>query len=393
MSVKIYNKKGGRNYKEQRLLRDLKPIIDQKIRQNPDLAENFRPANTFEELQALHNMYVPEEKEYEEIEPTKNNNSMAKEEKDMSDDRDFFKQIDESSDDSDFVDPFNREAPIVRDYVTGGGLKDDSIPEGPVRTSFDEPQTFKDAFELPSDEETEEPQSKSSNTSEPKREKTKPQRQEPINPSFDDMSTGKKKRSTKKFAKYIVETVCMLAEKGFVWYATKDINEAKLTEYELNGEMNLSLLINLDNGQEATIKQFFSIQCQQAEQLARFEQEKKDDLSDALAEVLLEKGFGPTPTQELMLITAQIFGEKLIMLMSIKSQQNGLMAQLRAMNEGRQQPRYQEPSYEPQPTPMDDQSSAIENEPEQEMPTFDFSSLELDEPSEIEIDEVIATKE
>jgi len=392
MSIKIYAKGGKRSYKEQRLLRELKPIIDEKIRQNPDLAESFRPANNFDELQALHRQYISQDVEFEELSEKQNNiNNMAKEDEVKEDD--FFKQIDESDDSGDFIDPFNREEPIVRDYVTGGGLKDETIPEGPTRTSFAEPVSFQEAFELPSDEtETEEPKSKNTSSSEPKREKPKQQqRQEPLNPAFDDMSSGKKKRSTKKFAKYIVETICMLAERGFIWYATKEINEAKLTEYELNGEMNLNLLINLDNGQEATIKQFFTLQCDQAEQLAKFEQEKKDDLADALAEVLLEKGVGPTPTQELMLIAAQVFGEKVLMLMTIKSQQNSLMAQLRDMNEGVQQPTYQEPAYTPPPAP--ETSSVAQNEPQEEMPTFDFSSLEIEEPSDLEIDQVVETKE
>lgn len=392
MSIKFYAKKGKRNYKEVKLIKELQPIIDAKLQENPDLAENFRPATSFEELQALHRQYISQDVEFEELEKKQNNTTNMAKDEEVKDD-DFFKQIDESDDAADFIDPFNREEPIVRDYVTGGGLKDETIPEGPTRTHFDEPLTFQDAFELPSDDDTtEEPKSKQQNTSsEPKREKPRQQRSEPLNPSFDEMSSGKKKRSTKKFAKYIVETICMLAERGFVWYATKDINEAKLTEYELNSEMDLSLLVNLDNGQEATIKQFFSIQCSQAEELARFEQEKKDDLAEALAEVLLEKGVGPTPSQELMLIAAQIFGEKVIMLMTIKSQQNGLMAQLRAMNEGRQQVRYEEPTYTPPSAAQT--SSVVENEPNQEMPTFDFTSLETEEPSDLEIDEVIETKE
>lgn len=395
MSIKFYAKKGKRNYKEVKLIKELQPFIDAKLQKNPDLAESFRPANTFEELQALHRQYVSQDVDFEEIENEQLNN-MAKnkeEEIEMNNDSDFFKQIEEGDDGSDFVDPFNREEPIVRDYVTGGGLKDETIPEGPTRTTFDEPVSFQEAFELPSDEiQTEEPKGKGASSSEPKREKQKQQqRQEPLNPAFDDMSSGKKKRSTKKFAKYIVETICMLAERGFIWYATKDINEAKLTEYELNGEMNLNLLINLENGQEATIKQFFTLQCDQAEQLAKFEQEKKDDLAEALAEVLLEKGVGPTPSQELMLIAAQVFGEKVLMLMTIKSQQNSLMAQLRAMNEGRQV-RYEEPAYTPPPASAQT-SSVVENEPNQEMPTFDFTSLEIEEPNDLEIDQVIETKE
>jgi len=394
MSIKLYAKNGKRNYKENKLLKELQPIIDEKMKGNPELAESFRPATNFEELQAMHRMYASQEVDYTELNNTKN---MAKgkedEEIQVNDDNDFFKQIEEGDDGGDFIDPFNREAPIVRDYVTEGGLRESNEPEGPVRTQFDEPVTFKDAFELPSDDDNENPEVQGKDNQqkqrEPKREKQS--RPEPLNPSFDDMSSGKKKRSTKKFAKYIVETVCMLAERGFIWYVTKDISDVKLTEYELNGEMDLSLLVNLDNGQEATVKQFFNIQCDQAEQYAKFDKEEKEDLADALAEVLLEKGVGPTPMQEMWLIAGKVVGEKVIMMLSMKSQQNGLLAQLRAMNEGRQQPRYQEPYYEPAPSQAPQSASFDEQEvvaPQEELPIFDLSNE-----SDLEIDQVIETKE
>ena len=394
MAIKIYNKKGVKNYKEKRILNELQPIIDAKLRENPDAAESFRAATNFEELQAMHRMYASQDVDYTEVNNTKNmaKNDEIIEVEDTSN-NDFFKKINESDDSVDFIDPFNREEPIVRDYVTDGGLRESNEPEGPPRTHFDEPVTFQDAFELPSDDDNDNPEVQSKDNQqkqrEPKREK--PSRPEPLNPSFDDMSSGKKKRSTKKFAKYIVETVCMLGERGFIWYATKDINEAKLTEYELNGEMDLSLLINLENGQEATVKQFFTLQCDQAEQFSKFDKQEKEDLAEALAEVLLEKGVGPTPMQELMLIGAKIFGEKAIMLMTIKSQQNGLMAQLRAMNDGRQQPRYEEPYYEPAPTEAPQSAPVTEQEPiatQQEMITFDLSNE-----SDLEIDQVVETKE
>jgi hypothetical protein len=152
--------------------------------------------------------------------------------------------------------------------------------------------------------------------------------------------------------------------------------------------MDLSLLVNLDNGQEATVKQFFNIQCGQAEEYAKFDKEEKEDLADALAEVLLEKGVGPTPMQEMWLIAGKIVGEKVIMMLTMKSQQNGLLAQLRAMNEGRQQPRYQEPYYEPAPMsqqPVYEEQSVV---PQEEMPIFELSNE-----SDLEIDQVVETKE
>jgi hypothetical protein len=399
MSIKFYTKKGKRNYKEVKLIRDLQPIIDKKIQDNPDLAENFRPATTFEELQALHRQYVSEEVEYEEIDNTDNkvdntNNQNDMSEKIESKTDDFFEQIDADSDNVDFIDPFNREEPIVRDYVTGGGLKDETIPEGPTRTHFDEPLTFQDAFELPSDDDsTEEPKGKNASYSEPKKEKQKQQRQEPFNPSYDDMSSAKKKKSTKKFAKYIIEAVCALAEKGFVWYANKDINEAKLNEYELNGEMDLSILVTLDNGQQATVKQFFINQCYMAEELSRFETEEKQDMADALAEVFMEKGIAPTATQEALIVIGGVLVKKGAILFSLKAQTGSLLNQLRSMG-GSSSQQYGVPYQEPQQQPQTQAESAPINEPSEEINTFDFSSIdEIENISDLEIEQVVETKE
>jgi hypothetical protein len=91
------------------------------------------------------------------------------------------------------------------------------------------------------------------------------------------------------------------------------------------------------------------------------------------------------------LIAGKIIGEKFIMMLTMKSQQNGLLAQLRAMNEGRQQPRYQEPYYEPAPSQAPQSASFDEQEvvaPQEELPIFDLSNE-----SDLEIDQVIETKE
>jgi hypothetical protein len=144
----------------------------------------------------------------------------------------------------------------------------------------------------------------------------------------------------------------MLAEKGFVWYANKDINESKLAEYEMSGEMDLSLLVTLEDGQEATVKQFFLGQTIRAEQLAKIDADEKKDLAEILAEVLLEKGIAPTASQELILISFKIFGAQAIQLMQLRSQTNALLTQLREMNSGLSAPdNYddipsQEPAYE-----------------------------------------------
>jgi hypothetical protein len=374
--ITVYTKRSRKGYKEKRYVERLEEIISKKIEANPELADSFKPAETFEELEKMYNLYTSEEAVIEPENTNQNKNNMANDVEEMEDD---FEQDqpnrpkggDEDSIDKEFIDPFNREEPIVRDYVLDGGdLADPNTVDFSGQSSFDEPTSFDEAFVLP-DENTPPPSSGGGGfgggSPRPEREeREEPREQARINPDFDDMSSGKKRKSTKKFAKYIVETVCMLSEKGFVWFANKDINEAKLVEYELRGEMDLSLLLNMPDGQEVTVKQFFQMQCLQAEQLAVIDEESKADLAEALAEVLLEKGVAPTPTQELMLIAGKIFVGQAITLFTLKASSNAVLNQLRAMktaeNEtdeieysepqtGEAYTPYEFPKSAPQPTP------------------------------------------
>ena len=49
MATKLYIKRGSKNYKEQRMLDELRPIIDAEMQKNPGL--DFTPATNFEELE------------------------------------------------------------------------------------------------------------------------------------------------------------------------------------------------------------------------------------------------------------------------------------------------------------------------------------------------------
>jgi hypothetical protein len=363
--MKVYNKRGNKNYKEKRLLKDLELYIEKRMSEDPNFEKEFIPASNYSELQKMHSRYIVEDANYtvdnESVEAKNNieskqeiNNNMAKKNEEV-EDVEFTETTTKSkasstNSNSAFIDPFNREEPIVRDYVMDGGFKEEAKSEQPQKTYFGEPTSFDEAFDIPEDEEQEsEKPSKSLTQS-----KERPSRNaESLNPNFDEMSAGKKKRSTKKFAKYIVEAVATLSEKGFVWYANKDINESKLTEYEMTREMDLSLLVTLEDGQEVTVKQFFQVQCSKAEMLSKWTEEQKEDLSSALSEVMMEKGIAPTPTQELILVTLTIIGGQAMTLLTLKSQTNSLLNQLRSMNDGNQpiEQTYTEPPM-PTPTPQ-----------------------------------------
>jgi hypothetical protein len=360
MNIKVYNRRGRRNYKEIRLVSELEKELEKRLVDEPRLALSFKPADTFEELQAMHTQYVARDAEFEEIKTPKNQENMAKRnseniENELVEDIDL--EIDDSQDDNSFIDPFNRQEPTTYDYTNDGGFAKDSTPKNTGQTDFAEPLSFDEAFEIPEDGENEDPVENQKSSKKPDQEKTQKRqakKEDPWNPAFDEMSNGTQKKSTKKFAKYIVEAVCAVAEKGFTWWANKDINDAKLAEYELNDEMNLNILVSLENGQEVTVKRFFQTLCLSAEELSKFSDEEKKDLTEVLSAVLLEKGIAPTTSQEAMMVAGGILIKKFAMLLSLKSQSSSLLAQLRVMNTN--QPQYQpEPQYQqPQPQPQNE---------------------------------------
>lgn len=399
--MKIYLRKGKRNYKEQRMIKELTDALAKKSAEEQN---KIIPARNQNELQTMYEKYVVEDVQFQETKSTNTNTTtqteMAKKKSEDIEDVEFEENITnnkfeasvDDADDNSFVDPFNRENPIVREYVMGKDALGRERTNGDgAKTTFDEPTSFKEAFEIPTyDEDGKEEKSQPAKKSQPKAEKSQPA--EPMNPSYDEMSNGKKKRSSKKFAKYIVEAVCMLSQKGFVWFANKDINASKLAEYELNGEIDLSLLVSLEDGQQVTIKEFFANQCLAAEQLSAIDETAKSDLTDALTEVMLEKGIAPTPTQELIMITLTIFGGQAVTLMALKSQTNSLLAQLRTINDPNaprqmynEEPMQQSP---PQPQPVS-QEEVVANQTNFD----DIDSVADAYSDETELEQVVETIE
>jgi len=416
MSVRVYIKRGNKNYKEKRLIADIESAIEKKLADNPDYT--FVPATNFDELKTLHTLVMVEDVEFEEQEDstTEQKDNTETMEENTEEQEVATEQETTSFDDnetSDFVDPFNREEPEVRDYVIAD---DPQAREGAVKSDpdarYDEPTSFNQAFDIPDAEIVEESsnsdgqQNQSQQSGESNKDNSnQSKKSDPVNPSFDSMDSGKQRKQSKKFAKYIVEAICMLSEKGFVWFANKDINDAKLAEYELNNEMDLDLLVTLEGNQEVTVKQFFQQQCLKAEELAVIGEEQKKDLADALSAVLMEKGVGPTPSQELILVAVTILGGQVLGLMTLKGQTNSLLAQLRSMKE--EEAPYEEvrrpaPAPAPTPTPEPEAEPAAVEEEITEVEQYDEPAQSNEETYELEsvdesgygiIEEPISTKE
>ena len=326
-----------------------------------EVLKNFIPANNIEELKKLQIEYSITDVDYEEIPDDKleeNHKKFRDSMKETVEPKLENNQVSSDNlDDSGFIDPFNDAAPIVRDYVLENNLQQNT--DNNSSSSFDtEPTTFKDAFTMP-DANT--PSSSNGGGGNNNNNNTKQSKQEPINPSYNNQSSGRKKRTNKKFAKYIVEAVCMLAERGFIWWTTNEITEQKVVEYELSGEMDLSLLLTMPNGQEGTVKEWFRMQCLQSEQLAKFDKEEKDDLAEILAEVLDKKGVSPTEEQEALIIAASMFGKKFLIGYDMKKGISNILTQLRDMQKGQPpiQRQYEEKGY-------DEQAEVVQNQQEEE---------------------------
>jgi hypothetical protein len=317
-SYKVYIKKGGRDRKERNMVRELEDFIDKKLEQDPSFLDNFKPANNLTELERLHNTYVVEDVDFEDIPEGKKGSHEEDEDEPAPSSSEAGKGVKEIIDDDNysFVDPLNRQEPKVRSYVTDNEYPNDQsdvAQENTGNIDFGEPPTFNDAFTMPNgDVLGSSPENKTNagsstkggndsggstggNSGQPKKEQPKP-----INPQFGEMNTSKQKRSARKFAKTIVEVACFVSEKGLAWYVTRLTNESKIAEYQITGEIDLSIILDMQ-GHEATVKEFFQTHNYNASELFKTEPEEKEELIDAMAEFFVFKGIAPTPEQEILI--------------------------------------------------------------------------------------------
>lgn len=360
--IKVYSKRGNTNYTEKKMVKALQEAIEKKMSEDPSFA--FEPAKNSDDLKTLYNRHCIENVEFTETKnetPTGSSNAggteeaVIEEEPVKSDNTGASQQETFTDNNHEVINPLNRQNPNIRDYVLDNQFTapGNETQGGAQQNTFEEPTNWGDAFEIPSS--TDANGSKvqqptggggGGNKQNPPIGGNQQQSQQgngtgkknnvanPVNPSFNDMGDARKRKSTKRWAKYIVEGVCMLAGKGLVWYATKDISEVKLAEYELNNEMDLTLLLSLDNGQQATVKQFFKVQRFNANKLANFDAEEKADLAEILADVMLEKGIAPTPMQELLTLGGKMLADKALDVLKMTGENNSILMQLRAMKQG-----------------------------------------------------------
>jgi len=372
---KIYKKRGNLNYKEKKLVAQIEKTLKDKYGQDYIYKLNdLNPASNFDQLQRLHNEVTTdaEDVEFEVVEEAKEESTEERQEIPKQEPITENKAKMEDS----FIDPLNREERIVRDYVLHADLPKESDVsaeniKSEAKVDFAEPISFEEAFEIPDDKNNSKAKAGNSNNKFSNMGgKGNPNKNTPpINPDYDTMSGDFKRKKTRKFAKYIVELTCAVSEKGLVLWANRNITEEKLAEYELSGEIDLSFMITLSENQQVTIREFFVQQRLTAEEITKFDKEEKEDLVDALVDVMLEKGVAPTPTQQLIIVALTSFGRKAVGVFAINNQINSLLNQLREMSPKtqpkravKQQPIQQQPIQEEEPIQQEEiKSQPIES--------------------------------
>jgi hypothetical protein len=351
MAVKVYNRKGNVSLKEKAMVRELEKAIETLKQEDPNFA--FQPANNISELEELYNQYAVTDAEF--VEETEATKTKPVEE--------FKKETGVEDKTEKFIDPFNRDEPIVRDYVLEEEFAEET-GSASTKSSFDEPLSFDESFSIPDGQNLGQKQPEQKGFVEPEPE---PAPKEPMNPSFNEMDSAKQRKKTKRFAKQIVNLTCDLLQVGFVWFTMQDISEAKLTQYEINDEMDLSLLIDMPNGQKATVKEFFLSQHQTIQEESQIDEEDRDDLIEALTEVFLEKGIAPTPMQELLLVTARVVGLQTLKAYTIVQSNKAVLSQLRGMKQEEvSYDDYSAPTPPPPPPPRRQQTPEPQSQVEVE---------------------------
>lgn len=320
----IYQKRGNLNFKERKMISDINSVIEK----NPELESNFVPASNFDELKELHTKYTAEVVDFEQVTPEAPTTSESK---------------------PPFIDPLNRDEPNVRDYVMDDKFDPFADFQKGSQSSFQEPNNYGQAFDLPDEEDMQ--NSRQGNAKSNPRSSQRPNNR-PQSPVSSGDDTAKDKRRSRRFAKSIINTTCNLMEVGFIWFATKDINEQKLAEYELTNEIDVNALLSMPDGSEVTIREFFLSQIGEIEKASKVTQEEREDLTDGLTEIFIEKNIQPSPAYEFGMTALSVVAKKGIQLYMISSQNNQIINQLRERNAllRGEQPVYREPQPPTPPT-------------------------------------------
>lgn len=331
--IKPYKKLGNYNWRETRYIDAIVEVIQKKQEADPNF--KFKQATTFEELEKMYIELCTEEVPYTETKNNNDNSGSTGEEntgETHSDENTHNATESEntagSSSDASTDDPFNDRPIDMRAYMTGNGDKfteKGAQSQHEQNKNFQEPLSFGESFQMPTEENNAGPGT-NANQSQGSGQNSNATSPKPNTPAASTNisnvpSDAEQKKKTKRFSKSIVRIVCVLYKAGMVYWTTKDITEASLLKYELEGSIDFNLLLSLENDQQIHIKEFFANEVKQFEMLFTIPDDEQERFADSLAEYMHEKGIKPTPGQDLLVNAAEILGVRAAQGWS-RSQQN-----------------------------------------------------------------------
>ncbi len=323
--MKIYNRAGRPNFKEKKLIDDLRKHFEA----NPDI--KFTPANNQQQLVELHSQFCIEDVSFVETKKdgtTETHTPEAEPEKEETH-KSFRDSIEVEPELFPQDDPMNRHEPIIRDYVKDDGFdRNADSKEQQATSNFAEPTNFRDSFSLPDDTIEDD---KKGTAQKPLNDQPRPKSSsQPADPD-----AKVKKKSRKKFTKYAVDAACALAGKGIVWWSTKDITKEALHAAVMGDEISergLEMIVYLDAATTGTVRQFFQQSIIASQDLANFTADEKEDLCEALEDFMEYKKIEINPTINLIVIGLGMMFDRALKAMQIKAENASILQQLKNMH-------------------------------------------------------------
>ncbi len=340
--MKIYSKKGVLNFQEKKL----KKALEEHYAKHPEDFEGYETPTDVDNLKAWHDKITIKDTPI--ISETSNKDESSEDvghDEFLRQSRESFEREQQPDLFTAKEDPMNRESPKIRNYVLDDGFTDTNDKAGQVNSSYAEPKSFRESFEIPDENKgTNDPpkhgQGKNIYNSPP------PPKKEGTTSDPDDKL---KRKSRKKFTRHAVNAVCALSGKGIVWYATKDITDAALAKaiaQDEISEQSLKLLVWLDNGTQGAVKTFFQQAIGDAQDLVNFTESEKQDLIDALDDFLEFKKIEISPGIELGAVFLGIMLDRALKAVVIKAKASSILEQLKDMHKNTDNTYYRDPAAE-----------------------------------------------
>lgn len=316
MDGRVYVSSGRPTRDEKKMIEDLTNAVSKLKDSNPAEYMNFRPATNKYELREWYKKYciedaeiISETKTQKVSEPKEQSNPQS-----ITDNTDAENNLKEAFNGAN--DPFNASETIKRDYVTDQTTSDVYSHEEEI--VIEEPTGLPSDFAIPKDDDEDNKGiNQGGQQQQGKQEKVKP---EPVNPELRDLDDSQKRRVFKQTARSLVLAYKQFSGLPFKYIATRDINAAKMAEYDITGVLDTNVVLELPNDVHLSISQYFEQQCMKADGLFELDPDVEKEIEEALTDVLMEKQFALTPTQRLMVAVGQDLVNKGIQLFQFRAE-------------------------------------------------------------------------